>query len=237
MKFTAIAVALTLAATTVSAYRGPVAGCKQVVTVKKGDSCEALAASHDLTIPELISINTGLHWGPGHYCDNLDVGRQYCVKGPNSKSTSTPKKTTDSKKSAEHKAKCAKKKAKKAAALKKAQEDAAKKSSSKKHTTKKSSSKKSTKKSTKKTTKAHTTTKKPTTSTKPSGDTTGPIAHRTIASCKEYHLVTPQDGCESLISKFHISSADFFKWNPGVHHSADHDCDNLDTGKRYCVKA
>ncbi|CAM0141536.1 hypothetical protein VKS41_003748 [Umbelopsis sp. WA50703] len=223
MKFTAIAVALTFAATTVSAYRGPVAGCKQEVTVKKGDTCEALAAAHHITVKELVSINTGLHWGPGHYCDNLDVGRQYCVKGPNSKSSS--------KKSAEHQAKCAKKKAKKAAALKKAQEDAAKKSS-KKHTTKKS-----TKKSTKKTTKAHTTTKKPTTSTKPSGDTTGPIAHRTIASCKEYHLVTPQDGCESLISNYHITSAEFFKWNPEVHHSADHDCDNLDTGKRYCVKA
>lgn len=227
MKFTAIAVALTFAAT-VSAYQGPVAGCKQTVTVKSGDSCEALAASHGLSVPELIKINTGLHWGPGHYCDNLDIGKKYCVKGPNSKSTSTPKKTTVSKKSAEHKAKCAKKKAKKAAALK----EAAKKASSKKHTTKKSSSKKSTKK----TTKAHTTTKKPTTS-KPSGDTSGPIAHRTIASCKEYHLVTPQDGCESVISRFHLSPADFFKWNPGVHHSADHDCDNLDTGKRYCVKA
>ncbi|KAG2178120.1 hypothetical protein INT43_003373 [Umbelopsis isabellina] len=225
MKFTAIAVALTLAATTVSAYQGPVAGCKQVVTVKKGDSCEALAASHHITVPELIKINTGLHWGPGHYCDNLDVGKKYCVKGPNSKSTSTHNK------SVEHKEKCAKKKAKKAAALKKAQEDAAKKSSHKK-TTKKHT----TKKSTKKTTKAHHTTKKPTTS-KPSGDTSGPIAHRTIASCKVYHLVTPQDGCESVMSKFHISPADFFKWNPGVHHSADHDCDNLDTGKRYCVKA
>ncbi|CAO3664180.1 unnamed protein product [Umbelopsis vinacea] len=190
MKFTAIAAALVFAATSVSAVRGPVAGCKQLYTVKKGDSCEAVSHKYKISVSELVSLNHGLHWGPGHYCDNLDVGRKYCVKGPSKKSTK-----------------------------------------------KKIAVKKSSKKSTKKTTKKHTTKKSTTTKKASTGATSGPIAHKTIASCKTYHLVTNKDSCTSLMSEYHISSSQFFKWNSGVHHSADHDCDNLDTGKRYCVKA
>ncbi|KAH8550044.1 hypothetical protein BGW37DRAFT_499881 [Umbelopsis sp. PMI_123] len=202
MKFTLVAAAIAIAASSVSAMT-PAAGCTKFHTVVKGDSCEAVAAANHITVSKLVSLNHGLHWGPGHYCDNLDVGKKYCVKDPK---------------------KCAKKKA-----MLKSKALAAKKSS---------------KKTTKKTTKKHTTTKKKATTTKKStstpkvsGDTTGPIAHRTIASCKTYHLVTDKDSCTSLISDYHISAADFYKWNPGVHHAGAHQCDNLDTGKRYCVKA
>src|ERR1700731_2112331 len=85
MKFTVIAAAIAFAATTVSAYRGPVAGCKELYTVKKGDSCEAVAKHYKISVATLVSLNHGLHWGPGHYCDNFDIGRKYCVKGPSSK--------------------------------------------------------------------------------------------------------------------------------------------------------
>jgi LysM repeat protein len=46
-------------------------------------------------------------------------------------------------------------------------------------------------------------------------------------------LVTNSDNCVKLAKKYGLSLSAFYKLNPSVHSS----CDNLDTGKNYCVKA
>lgn len=51
------------------------------------------------------------------------------------------------------------------------------------------------------------------------------------------HLVTDADSCSSVAKKFGISESQFYALNPGLHHAGEHLCDNLDTGKQYCVKA
>ncbi|KAG0744321.1 hypothetical protein G6F57_005362 [Rhizopus arrhizus] len=53
--------------------------------------------------------------------------------------------------------------------------------------------------------------------------------------CLQTHTIVPTDSCVSVASQYHLTDAEFFAMNPGLHHSIKHDCDNLDTGKPYCV--
>ncbi|KAH8551680.1 hypothetical protein BGW37DRAFT_556930 [Umbelopsis sp. PMI_123] len=58
-----------------------------------------------------------------------------------------------------------------------------------------------------------------------------------VVGCRQTHTVTNTDTCSSIAQKYHISTATFYALNPGLHHAGAHICDNLDTGKKYCVKA
>ncbi|KAI9012534.1 hypothetical protein CLU79DRAFT_770333 [Phycomyces nitens] len=99
-----------------------------------------------------------------------------------------------------------------------------------KKTTKKTT-KKSTKTTTKKTTKKATTTKKA-----PATSTNGlHLAPHTAPNCKKYYVVVDGDGCDTAAKKNGITEAQLYKWNTGLHHAGDHLCDNLDTGRAYCV--
>ncbi|KAI8882698.1 carbohydrate-binding module family 50 protein [Backusella circina FSU 941] len=53
------------------------------------------------------------------------------------------------------------------------------------------------------------------------------------SSCSKTHKVTNSDTCVKLAKEYGLSLSAFYKLNPSVHSS----CDNLDTGKNYCVKA
>ncbi|KAG2215887.1 hypothetical protein INT46_004143 [Mucor plumbeus] len=53
--------------------------------------------------------------------------------------------------------------------------------------------------------------------------------------CLQNYTVTAIDSCVSVAAQFKITEAEFYTMNPGLHHSATHDCDNLDTGKPFCV--
>ncbi|KAL0085143.1 secreted LysM domain-containing protein [Phycomyces blakesleeanus] len=110
-----------------------------------------------------------------------------------------------------------------------------KKVTTKKTTTKKSTTKKTT---TKKTTTKKTTTKKSTTTkASPATSTNGlHLAPHTDPNCKKYYVVVDGDGCDTAAKKNGITEAQLYKWNTGLHHAGDHLCDNLDTGRAYCVK-
>ncbi|ORZ07814.1 hypothetical protein BCR42DRAFT_442405 [Absidia repens] len=57
-----------------------------------------------------------------------------------------------------------------------------------------------------------------------------------VANCNKYETVLPSDAdCTSFSKKHGIKESDLYKWNKGLHHAGDHLCDNLDTGKAYCV--
>ncbi|CAO3608859.1 unnamed protein product [Mucor hiemalis] len=60
-------------------------------------------------------------------------------------------------------------------------------------------------------------------------------AYPFIEGCLQNHTVTAVDGCTSIAAQYKITEAEFYAMNPGLHHSAQHDCDNLDSGKNYCV--
>ncbi|KAK4516011.1 GTPase required for pre-60S ribosomal subunit nuclear export and maturation [Mucor velutinosus] len=53
--------------------------------------------------------------------------------------------------------------------------------------------------------------------------------------CLKNYTITAVDSCVSVAAQFQITEAEFYAMNPGLHHSAAHDCDNLDTGKPFCV--
>ncbi|OBZ88523.1 hypothetical protein A0J61_03429, partial [Choanephora cucurbitarum] len=53
--------------------------------------------------------------------------------------------------------------------------------------------------------------------------------------CLQTHIVASNESCVSVAALFNLLEADFYTMNPGLHHSAEHNCDNLDTGKPYCV--
>ncbi|KAG1048012.1 hypothetical protein G6F43_009569 [Rhizopus delemar] len=53
--------------------------------------------------------------------------------------------------------------------------------------------------------------------------------------CLQTHTIVPADSCVSVAFQYNLTDAEFFAMNPGLHHSIKHDCDNLDTGKPYCV--
>ncbi|CAO0795308.1 unnamed protein product [Mucor circinelloides] len=53
--------------------------------------------------------------------------------------------------------------------------------------------------------------------------------------CLKNYTITAVDSCVSVAAQFQITEAEFYAMNPGLHHSVAHDCDNLDTGKPFCV--
>lgn len=55
----------------------------------------------------------------------------------------------------------------------------------------------------------------------------------TTGGCSKTHKATNSDTCAKLSKSNGISLSDFYKLNPQVHKN----CDNLNTGKTYCVKA
>ncbi|KAI9011872.1 hypothetical protein CLU79DRAFT_839304 [Phycomyces nitens] len=61
------------------------------------------------------------------------------------------------------------------------------------------------------------------------------LASHTDPNCKKYYTVLANDGCESVAKKNGITQAQLFKYNTGLHHVGEHLCDNLDTGRAYCV--
>ncbi|KAI8079730.1 uncharacterized protein BX664DRAFT_361909 [Halteromyces radiatus] len=57
-----------------------------------------------------------------------------------------------------------------------------------------------------------------------------------VPNCNKYATVLPSDAdCTSFSKRNGIKESDLYKWNKGLHHAGDHLCDNLDTGKAYCV--
>ncbi|ORE03472.1 hypothetical protein BCV72DRAFT_244353 [Rhizopus microsporus var. microsporus] len=65
------------------------------------------------------------------------------------------------------------------------------------------------------------------------------FVHQVLAKpaegCLQTHIITTNDTCVSVAAQYKISEADFYAMNPGLHHSVQHNCDNLDTGKPFCV--
>ncbi|KAI8072236.1 uncharacterized protein B0P05DRAFT_549432 [Gilbertella persicaria] len=53
--------------------------------------------------------------------------------------------------------------------------------------------------------------------------------------CLQNYTITATDSCVSVAAAFELTEAEFYAMNPGLHHSIQHDCDNLDTGKPFCV--
>ncbi|KAI8342266.1 hypothetical protein BC941DRAFT_412299 [Chlamydoabsidia padenii] len=97
---------------------------------------------------------------------------------------------------------------------------------------------KPTKKPSKPTKKPSKPTKKPNKPTKPSTTTKAPsnAVRHIVPNCNKYATVLPSDAdCTSFSKKHGIAESDLYKWNKGLHHAGDHLCDNLDTGKAYCV--
>ncbi|CAO3659393.1 unnamed protein product [Umbelopsis ramanniana] len=55
------------------------------------------------------------------------------------------------------------------------------------------------------------------------------------AGCLQTYTIKDGDGCEGIAASFSLTPDAFYAMNPGLHHAGDHLCDNLDTGKPYCV--
>ncbi|KAI8074024.1 hypothetical protein BC940DRAFT_363956 [Gongronella butleri] len=62
----------------------------------------------------------------------------------------------------------------------------------------------------------------------------GSDATPSTGGCAQTHTVTGSDTCEKLAKTYHLSLDTFYELNPKVHRGS---CDNLDNGKKYCVKA
>ncbi|KAI8065234.1 hypothetical protein BC940DRAFT_85688 [Gongronella butleri] len=57
-----------------------------------------------------------------------------------------------------------------------------------------------------------------------------------VPNCNKYATVLPSDAdCTSFSAKHGIKESQLYQWNKGLHHAGAHLCDNLDTGKAYCV--
>jgi hypothetical protein len=72
------------------------------------------------------------------------------------------------------------------------------------------------------------------------GTTDSPIMHGpqpqmpgTIATCKKYYLVKPDDNCWLIERDNRISHADFAKWNPAINSA----CGNLALNVNVCIAA
>ncbi|GAN04977.1 hypothetical protein MAM1_0078d04445 [Mucor ambiguus] len=233
MKFTLATLAV--AAATVSAA---VPNCVQKYTAKEGDNCRSVAGEHKVSLQQLYRWNFITNDSPAGDCSAFQAGETYCVKVDNRlrkrnwfyKTQGLTGQKLD---------------------LAKQKIAAAKAKKSTKKTTKKTS-KKTTKKSTKKTTKKSTkktTTKKPSTTkktqSKPGDDWSSTPANapsnavrHIISTCTKYSTVTSKDSwCGDFSKRNGISMTQLYSWNAGLHGPGKHECDNLDDGKAYCVKA
>ncbi|KAB5578705.1 hypothetical protein GE09DRAFT_1090733 [Coniochaeta sp. 2T2.1] len=61
----------------------------------------------------------------------------------------------------------------------------------------------------------------------------GPTQTGIVPGCQQFYTVQSGDGCAVIQSKFAITFADFYKWNPSI----GSNCENLWLGYSYCVKA
>ncbi|KAI8992371.1 hypothetical protein BDB01DRAFT_832684 [Pilobolus umbonatus] len=61
------------------------------------------------------------------------------------------------------------------------------------------------------------------------------IIAKPAPGCLSNYTVVDTDSCVSVAARFKLTEPQFYAMNPGLHHSVQHDCDNLDTGKPYCV--
>lgn len=62
------------------------------------------------------------------------------------------------------------------------------------------------------------------------------LVHKINPNCKWFYTITPNDvACEDVAAKNNIDQATLFKLNKNLHSKAPNTCDNLDTGKTYCV--
>ncbi|KAL0089797.1 secreted LysM domain-containing protein [Phycomyces blakesleeanus] len=60
--------------------------------------------------------------------------------------------------------------------------------------------------------------------------------NKIVDNCNKYYTIAESDsGCSDVASKNGIDEEELYAWNQGLHHAGDHLCDNLDTGKAYCV--
>ncbi|KAE8150567.1 hypothetical protein BDV25DRAFT_172050 [Aspergillus avenaceus] len=60
----------------------------------------------------------------------------------------------------------------------------------------------------------------------------GPIQTGVVSGCQRFHTVVDGDDCPSIESKYGISQAQFYQWNPSIGST----CGNLWLGYAYCVK-
>ncbi|KAI9007578.1 hypothetical protein CLU79DRAFT_891992 [Phycomyces nitens] len=209
MKFTLIATATMALIGMVSAIH-PVHSCIRFHVANPGESCNAISNQYSVSIDNLRKWNHGLTHNHKDRCATLFPGVPYCVLATKPKITRSLFKKRASKSSSKDKKKVTKKVQKKPKKAKKTT----------KKTTKKSAKK--TKKTTKKT-------------TKKASHAGLNIANRTDPNCKKYHVVKSTDSCYSVAKANKISMNKFYSLNAGLHHLGDHICDNLDTGKAYCV--
>ncbi|SAL95046.1 hypothetical protein [Absidia glauca] len=101
---------------------------------------------------------------------------------------------------------------------------------------KKKPTKKPSKKPSKPTKKPSKPTKKPSKPSTTSSKAPSNAVRHIVANCNKYATVQPSDAdCTSFSKKHGIAESNLYKWNKGLHHAGDHLCDNLDTGKAYCV--
>ncbi|GAA5806204.1 hypothetical protein HPULCUR_011735 [Helicostylum pulchrum] len=61
------------------------------------------------------------------------------------------------------------------------------------------------------------------------------VIARPAEGCLQTYTITDTDSCFSVAEMFKITEPEFYAMNPGLHHSVQHDCDNLDTGRPFCV--
>ncbi|CAM0139471.1 hypothetical protein VKS41_004718 [Umbelopsis sp. WA50703] len=61
------------------------------------------------------------------------------------------------------------------------------------------------------------------------------FANGPAPGCLQTYTIKDGDGCEGIAASFSLTPDEFYNMNPGLHHAGDHLCDNLDTGKPYCV--
>ncbi|CDM37952.1 hypothetical protein DTO013E5_10197 [Penicillium roqueforti] len=80
------------------------------------------------------------------------------------------------------------------------------------------------------TTASGTATQTPTTTS--SSSSMGPTPTDTVSGCEKFYTTTKGDDCATVETKFSITLAQFYQWNPSVGST----CTNLWLGEAYCVK-
>jgi LysM repeat protein len=60
----------------------------------------------------------------------------------------------------------------------------------------------------------------------------GPTPADTVSGCEKFYTTTKGDDCATVETKFSITLAQFYQWNPSVGST----CTNLWLGESYCVK-
>lgn len=174
-------------------------------TAAYGETCQQLAARAGIQVEQLENYNHGLDCNSG-----LLANEVYCIQAPKTKAK-----------------RCLREKQKAAAANK-----GSSSSSSSSTTTSKAVAAAS---STPASSGSSSSSGAPSQYAVPASEATNKVS-RYNSSCKWFYTITTEDaGCDAVAAKNNISTDTFYGLNPGLHHAGDHICDNLDTGKAYCV--